>query len=85
MACVNGVKPRKKKIATEELDVNNQINKERKMMSATMVRQEMPAFEMEHTMPKQVISQAYPAKTIKISGLLFVFIPQISHLYVQQK
>ena len=52
MACVNGVKPRKKKINTEELN-NTGTKEEKKHMSATMVRQEMPAFEME----------AYDAKT----------------------
>ncbi len=46
MACANGIKPRKKKIETEQLNsINN--NKENKNMSATMVRQEMPVFEMD--------------------------------------
>ena len=53
MSCVNGVKPRKKKIETEELNLNIETKKEKKNMSATMVRQEMPEFEME----------AYDAKT----------------------
>jgi peroxiredoxin (alkyl hydroperoxide reductase subunit C) len=53
MACVNGVKPRKKKISTEQLENNTNLNTEEKRMSATMVRQEMPEFEME----------AYDAKT----------------------
>ena len=53
MACVNGVKPRKKKIETKELNSNTEIKKDKKIMSATMVRQEMPEFEME----------AYDAKT----------------------
>lgn len=53
MACVNGVKARKKKIKTEVLNSNPEIKEEKKNMSATMVRQEMPAFEME----------AYDAKT----------------------
>ncbi len=53
MACVNGVKPLKKKIKTENLDINTNKNLEEKTMSATMVRQEMPEFEME----------AYDAKT----------------------
>lgn len=53
MACVNGVKPLKKKIKIEELNSNTKINQEKKIMSATMVRQEMPQFEME----------AYDAKT----------------------
>lgn len=53
MACVNGVKPLKKKIKTEELNSNTKINQEKKIMSATMVRQQMPQFEME----------AYDAKT----------------------
>lgn len=51
MACVNGVKPLKKKIKTEKL-VENQ-KKEEKTMSTTMVRQQMPEFEMD----------AYDAKT----------------------
>jgi peroxiredoxin (alkyl hydroperoxide reductase subunit C) len=53
MACVNGVKPLKKRIKTEELNSNTEIKEEKKNMSATMVRQEMPEFEME----------AYDAKT----------------------
>ena len=53
MACVNGVKPLKKKIKIEELNSNTNLNQEKKIMSATMVRQEMPQFEME----------AYDAKT----------------------
>ncbi|QGY47632.1 redoxin domain-containing protein [Maribellus comscasis] len=51
MACANGVKPLKKKIKTEELVEN--LYKEEKSMSTTMVRQEMPDFEMD----------AYDAKT----------------------
>lgn len=51
MACVNGVRPLKKKIKTEKL-VENQ-KKEEKTMSTTMVRQQMPEFEMD----------AYDAKT----------------------
>ena len=53
MACVNGIKPLKKKIKTKELSINTEIKKDKKNMSATMVRQEMPEFEME----------AYNAKT----------------------
>lgn len=53
MACVNGVKPLKKKIKTEEISNNTEIKEEKKSMSATMVRQQMPEFEME----------AYDAKT----------------------
>lgn len=52
MSCVNGVKPLKKKIKSEQVGVTNLI-KEEKSMSATMVRQEMPEFEMD----------AYDAKT----------------------
>lgn len=51
MACVNGVKPLKKKKKTENLVEN--LKTEEKPMSATMVRQLMPEFEME----------AYDAKT----------------------
>lgn len=51
MACVNGVKPLKKKVGQDTPTEN--IKKEEKSMSATMVRQEMPEFEME----------AYDAKT----------------------
>ena len=51
MACVNGVKPLKKKMNEENLVENQKM--EKKAMSATMVRQEMPEFEME----------AYDAKT----------------------
>nr|WP_321358083.1 peroxiredoxin [uncultured Draconibacterium sp.] len=51
MACVNGVKPLKKKKKTEDLVEN--LKTEEKPMSATMVRQLMPEFEME----------AYDAKT----------------------
>ena len=51
MACVNGVKPLKKKKNKENLVENLKL--EEKPMSATMVRQEMPEFEME----------AYDAKT----------------------
>ena len=53
MACVNGVKPLKKKIKTEEVSNNVEIKEEKKNMSATMVRQQMPEFEMD----------AYDAKT----------------------
>ena len=45
MACVNGVKPLKKKKKEEVLTENK--NPEEKSMSTTMVRQEMPEFEME--------------------------------------
>ncbi len=51
MACVNGVKPIKKKKIKENLVENLKL--EEKPMRATMVRQEMPEFEME----------AYDAKT----------------------
>lgn len=51
MACVNGVKPLKKKKNKENLVEN--LKTEEKPMSGTMVRQEMPEFEME----------AYDAKT----------------------
>jgi peroxiredoxin (alkyl hydroperoxide reductase subunit C) len=51
MACVNGVKPLKKKTNNDNLNEN--LKKEEKTMSATMVRQEMPEFEMD----------AYNAKT----------------------
>ena len=51
MACANGVKPLKKKKNKEELIENN--IKEEKTMSTTMVRQQMPEFEMD----------AYDAKT----------------------
>ncbi len=51
MACVNGVKPLKKKKINDQ-QVEN-LKMEEKPMSATMVRQEMPEFEME----------AYDAKT----------------------
>ena len=51
MACVNGVKPLKKKIKTETLVENQKV--EEKPMSTTMVRQQMPEFEMD----------AYDAKT----------------------
>ncbi len=51
MACVNGVKPLKKKIKTETLVENHKV--EEKPMSTTMVRQQMPEFEMD----------AYDAKT----------------------
>lgn len=51
MACVNGVKPLKKK-KNKEIVVEN-LKTEEKSMSATMVRQLMPEFEME----------AYDAKT----------------------
>ncbi len=45
MACVNGVKPLKKKKIKENLVENLKL--EEKPMSATMVRQEMPEFEMD--------------------------------------
>ena len=45
MACVNGVKPIKKK-TVKTTEVQN-LKMEEKPMSATMVRQEMPEFEME--------------------------------------
>ena len=45
MACINGVKPRKKTIAQDNLSEN--FKKEEKSMSSTMVRQEMPAFTMD--------------------------------------
>ncbi|QIA09309.1 peroxiredoxin [Draconibacterium halophilum] len=45
MACVNGVKPLKKKKNKEDLVEN--LKTEEKPMSGTMVRQEMPEFEME--------------------------------------
>ena len=51
MGCANGVKPLKKKKTRENLSENQKM--EEKTMSATMVRQEMPEFEME----------AYDAKT----------------------
>ncbi|MBN1984689.1 MAG: peroxiredoxin [Prolixibacteraceae bacterium] len=51
MACANGVKPLKKKSKKENLVEN--LNVEEKSMSTTMVRQEMPEFEMD----------AYEAKT----------------------
>ena len=51
MGCANGVKPLKKKIDKQNLIEN--INLEEKPMSTTMVRQEMPEFEMD----------AYDAKT----------------------
>ncbi|MDD2559243.1 MAG: peroxiredoxin [Bacteroidales bacterium] len=51
MGCANGVKPLKKKEQKETTTLNN--NSEEKSMSATMVRQMMPEFEME----------AYDAKT----------------------
>ncbi len=51
MACVNGVKPLKKK-KNKDIDIQN-LKTGEKTMSATMVRQEMPEFEME----------AYNAKT----------------------
>lgn len=51
MACANGVKPLKKKIKTETLVENQKV--EEKPMSTTMVRQQMPEFEMD----------AYDAKT----------------------
>eukprot|EP01155_Anaeramoeba_flamelloides_P037354 Anaeramoba_flamelloidesc27571_g1_i1.p1 GENE.c27571_g1_i1~~c27571_g1_i1.p1 ORF type:complete len:235 (+),score=39.62 c27571_g1_i1:50-754(+) len=51
MACVNGVKPLKKKKNKENVVEN--LKTEEKSMSATMVRQLMPEFEME----------AYDAKT----------------------
>jgi len=53
MACVNGVKPLKKKVKTEEVNNNLVTKEEEKNMSATMVRQQMPEFEMD----------AYDAKT----------------------
>ncbi len=53
MACVNGVKPLKKKIKTEVVNNNLVTKEEEKNMSATMVRQQMPEFEMD----------AYDAKT----------------------
>lgn len=51
MACENGIKPIKKKKETQNL-VENQ-KKEEKIMSTTLVKREMPEFEME----------AYDAKT----------------------
>ncbi len=45
MACVNGVKPLKKK-KNKENEVEN-LKKEEKPMNGTMVRQEMPEFEMD--------------------------------------
>jgi peroxiredoxin (alkyl hydroperoxide reductase subunit C) len=51
MGCANGVKPLKKKIDKQNLIEN--INLDEKPMSTTMVRQEMPEFEMD----------AYDAKT----------------------
>jgi peroxiredoxin (alkyl hydroperoxide reductase subunit C) len=51
MACANGIKPIKKKDQKENLVEN--LKKEKKAMSSTMVRQEMPEFEMD----------AYDAKT----------------------
>jgi alkyl hydroperoxide reductase subunit AhpC len=51
MGCANGVKPLKKKIDKQNLIEN--LNLEEKPMSTTMVRQEMPEFEMD----------AYDAKT----------------------
>ena len=51
MACVNGVKPLKKKKIKENLVENLKL--EEKKMSTTMVRQQMPEFEMD----------AYDAKT----------------------
>ena len=51
MGCANGVKPLKKKEQKKTTTLNN--NSEEKSMSATMVRQMMPEFEME----------AYDAKT----------------------
>jgi len=51
MACANGVKPLKKKPKKEIISEN--LNLEEKTMSTTMVRQEMPEFEMD----------AYDAKT----------------------
>lgn len=45
MACVNGVKPLKKNKNKENLVEN--LKTEEKQMSGTMVRQEMPEFEME--------------------------------------
>ena len=51
MACANGVKPLKK-IDKAEI-VNKNLNQEEPTMSTTMVRQEMPEFEMD----------AYDAKT----------------------
>ncbi len=47
MACANGVKPRKKKIEVKEIENLNDNSKKTKTMSATMVRQEMPVFEMD--------------------------------------
>lgn len=51
MACINGVKPLKKAIKKE--NYNEPVNLEEKTMSTTMVRQQMPEFEMD----------AYNAKT----------------------
>jgi peroxiredoxin (alkyl hydroperoxide reductase subunit C) len=51
MGCANGVKPRKKVLI--EVNNNSKEEMEGKMMSSTMVRQEMPKFTME----------AYDAKT----------------------
>ncbi len=51
MACVNGVKPLKKKVKKENSTETK--NLEEKSMSTTMVRQQMPEFEMD----------AYDAKT----------------------
>ncbi len=45
MACVNGVKPLKKKKSKENVVEN--LTKEEKPMNGTMVRQEMPEFEMD--------------------------------------
>ena len=52
MGCADGVKPRKKTKEVENININ-QIEKENKAMSVTMVRQEMPEFTMD----------AYDAKT----------------------
>jgi len=52
MGCADGVKPRKK-IKNEINELLNQTQKEEKIMSSTMVRQEMPKFTMD----------AYDAKT----------------------
>lgn len=51
MGCANGVKPRKKKKQAENVIEN--LKMEEKKMSRTMVREEMPEFEMD----------AYEAKT----------------------
>jgi NADH-dependent peroxiredoxin subunit C len=45
MACVNGVKPLKKKSKKENVVSN--LNLEEKQMSTTMVRQQIPEFEMD--------------------------------------